>query len=231
MPRSVSWLNTTLPTSIGISSVGIPRIAMLPPWAMFASASRIAPALPDLPRTTSQPETHRVRAEVVSTGSAVAAVAADDVAFAAHEVAGLEIADVAADLQHRADEFVSDDERRLDRPRRPRIPRLDVEIRAADPGLPDRDPDVVDAHGRLRDVDQPEASAGRGFHEGTHQMSVPCRASRCREPGRPESGGQSLRGSSVQSTTGFSTEPIPSISQRTRSPGSRNTGGSRKTPT
>src|SRR4029079_16574933 len=28
------------------------------------------------------------------------------------------------------------------------------------------------------------------------------------------------RGSSVQSTTGFSTDPIPSISQRTRSPGS-----------
>src|SRR6185503_19085580 len=39
------------------------------------------------------------------------------------------------------------------------------------------------------------------------------------------------RGSSVQSTTGFSTDPIPSISQRTRSPGSRKIGGSRKTPT
>ena len=37
--------------------------------------------------------------------------------------------------------------------------------------------------------------------------------------------------SSVQSMTGFSTEPMPSISQRTRSPGWRKTGGSRKTPT
>ena len=37
--------------------------------------------------------------------------------------------------------------------------------------------------------------------------------------------------SSDQSMTGFSTEPIPSTSQRTRSPGSRKTGGSRKTPT
>ena len=36
---------------------------------------------------------------------------------------------------------------------------------------------------------------------------------------------------SVQSTIGFSTEPIPSTSTRTRSPGSRKTGGSRNTPT
>src|SRR4029077_5898888 len=37
--------------------------------------------------------------------------------------------------------------------------------------------------------------------------------------------------SSDQSTIGFSTQPIPSISQRARSPGRRKTGGSRKTPT
>jgi hypothetical protein len=41
--------------------------------------------------------------------------------------------------------------------------------------------------------------------------------------------GQAL--SSLQSMTGFSTEPIPSISHLARSPGSRKTGGSRKTPT
>ena len=37
--------------------------------------------------------------------------------------------------------------------------------------------------------------------------------------------------SSDQSMTGFSTVPMPSTSQRTQSPGSRKTGGSRKTPT
>ena len=98
-------------------------------------------------------EADRVRAEVPAAGPAVAAAAADDVALAADDVAGREVADVAADLEHLADELVADDERRLDRLLGPRIPVGDVEVGAADAGLVDADPDVVDADiGGFRDV-------------------------------------------------------------------------------
>ena len=70
---------------------------------------------------------------------------------------GREVGDVGADLDDLADELVADDERRLDRLRGPRVPRLDVEVRAADPRLVDPDQDVVDADGGHRDVAQLEA--------------------------------------------------------------------------
>ena len=76
-----------------------------------------------------------VSAEVPPPGQAVAAASADDVALAADEVAGREIGDVGASLHDAAHELVADDERRLDRPRRPGVPRLDVQVRAADAGL------------------------------------------------------------------------------------------------
>jgi hypothetical protein len=61
-------------------------------------------------------EADRVRAEVVAARPAVPAAPADDVALAADESPGWRVADVAADLEHLADELVADDERRLDRP-------------------------------------------------------------------------------------------------------------------
>src|SRR5438046_4256971 len=45
----------------------------------------------------------RVRAEVPPSGEAVPAAAADDVALAAHEVTGMEVRDVRADLFDRPD--------------------------------------------------------------------------------------------------------------------------------
>ena len=78
-------------------------------------------------------EPDRVGAQVPAAGQAVAAPAADDVALAADTRSPRpEVVDVAADLDDLADELVADDERRLDRLRRPRIPRLDVEVRPAD---------------------------------------------------------------------------------------------------
>src|SRR5450759_1128781 len=55
MPRSVSILKTISLTSSEISAVGIPRIAMRPPWAMLVMADRSAAALPDISRATSKP--------------------------------------------------------------------------------------------------------------------------------------------------------------------------------
>src|SRR5438094_577977 len=123
MPRSVSILKTISVTSRAMSSVGRPRMAMPPPWAMLAIAVRSAVA------TDAQAD--RVRAEVPPSGEAVPAAAADDVALAAHEVAGMEVRDVRPDLLDRPDEFVAHDEGRVDGAGRPGIPGLDVEVRAA----------------------------------------------------------------------------------------------------
>src|SRR5204862_5190386 len=65
---------------------------------------------------------------------------------------------------------------RLDRLRGPRIPRLDVEIRATDAGLPDPDQDVVDPDLGLRDRLEPEAGAGLGLHQREHLAASLARA-------------------------------------------------------
>ena len=90
------------------------------------------------------PEADRMGAQVAPACEAVPAQAADDVTLARDEVAGMEVVHVAADLDDLADELVADDERRLDRARRPRVPRLDVQVRAADAGLAHAHDDVVD---------------------------------------------------------------------------------------
>ena len=87
-------------------------------------------------RLTPTPE--RVRAEMAAAGQAVAAASADDVAFAADDVAGLKIGDVGADLDDFADEFVADDHRHGDGLLRPLVPLVDVQVGAADAGASGR---------------------------------------------------------------------------------------------
>ena len=91
-------------------------------------------------------EPDRAGAEVAAAGQAVPAAAADDVALTRHQVARLEVVDVAADLDDLADELVADDQRRDDRAAGPRVPRLDMQVRAADAGAVHADQHVVDAH-------------------------------------------------------------------------------------
>ena len=198
-------------------------------WTALPNGSKIAatsssiarPVVPDVGHrqrdvlgeraVAPDPEADRVGAQVAPAGQAVAAAAAHDVTLARHEVARVEVGHVAADLDDLADELVADDERRLDRPGGPRIPRLDVEVGAADARLVDADQDVVDADGRHRDVAQLEARAGGGLDQGEHRVPAMPSTSSARR--------SSASSTSVQSMTGFSTEPMPSISQRTRSPG------------
>ena len=110
-----------------------------------------------------------VRAEVAVAGQAVTAASADHVALAADDVAGMEVADVAADLHDLAHELVADHERRPDGPLGPGVPGGDVQVRAADAGLAHLDEDVVDAHGGLRHLGQLQAGAGLRLHEGEHR--------------------------------------------------------------
>ena len=109
-----------------------------------------------------------VRAQVAPAGQAVAAASADDVAFAAHEVSGREVGNVRAHLHHLAHELVADHERRLDGLRGPRVPGLDVEVRAADPRLVDADQHVVDADGRVGPFPELQARSLGGLDQGEH---------------------------------------------------------------
>ena len=55
MPVMVSMLKITSRQLIAISSVGMPSMAILPPWLMLCSMSRNALALPDISSPTSNP--------------------------------------------------------------------------------------------------------------------------------------------------------------------------------
>ena len=75
------------------------------------------------------------------------------------------------DLDDLADELVPDHERHRDRLLRPRVPRVDVQVGAADAGLADADQDVVDPDLRLRHVLEPEPRLGSRFDERSHSPS------------------------------------------------------------
>jgi len=64
---------------------------------------------------------------------------------------------------------VSNHERRLAPPLRPRIPVVDVHVRAADAGAPDADQDLVFADAGLLDILQLKAGCGGLFDERFHE--------------------------------------------------------------
>ena len=64
------------------------------------------------------------------------------------------------------------DHRHRDRLLRPGVPRVDVEVGAADAGLAHADQDVVDPDLRLGDVLEPEARLGPRFDERLHDSAI-----------------------------------------------------------
>ena len=94
----------------------------------------------------------RVLAEMPAAGQAISAAAADDVPFAADDVAEVEILDVGADRDDPADELMPDDQRHGNRLLRPGVPVVNVDVGAADARAIDLDQHVVDAdlgHGHV----------------------------------------------------------------------------------
>ena len=105
---------------------------------------------------------------MAAAGEAVAAAAADHVAFAADDVAGEEVGHIGPDLDDPADELVADRHGDGDGFLRPLVPLVDVDVGAADPGPQHLDQDVVDAdRGRL-DVFQPQAGLAPALHQCFH---------------------------------------------------------------
>ena len=98
---------------------------------------------------------HCVRAERPASGHAVATAPADDMPLGADELAGVDRGDILPELDDLADELVADDQSGLDRVLGPLVPRVDVEIGAADAGAEDADQDLSRTRLRLRHVLQP----------------------------------------------------------------------------
>ena len=87
-----------------------------------------------------------VAAQMPASCQAVAAMAADDVAFAADDFAGKEVYDVGPDLDDFADELMADDQWQKDSSLCPGIPLIDVQVGPADPSLIYPDEYVIDTN-------------------------------------------------------------------------------------
>src|SRR5690606_26897245 len=129
------------------------------------------------PRPPLFPYTTLFRSKVTTPGHAVAAAAADDVAFARDDHAGLVVVDVVANLDDFADEFVADDHRHRDRLLRPLIPFIDVDVGAADRGPLHADLHIVGARLRLRHIFQPKPTFGLAFDQRFQRPLPRCRSS------------------------------------------------------
>src|SRR4051812_26190034 len=114
----------------------------------------------------------RVWADVRVAGAAEQAPPIDDVSFRGHTIAFPDVGHQRADLHHFARELVADDERWLAAPARPRIPLVNVDVRAAAPGATPANQFFVLANRRLSDVLQCEPRSRRFFHERFHARSL-----------------------------------------------------------
>src|SRR5579875_1369021 len=110
----------------------------------------------------------RVLAQMTAPGQAIATAAANDVALAADDLAGVEVGDVGADSHNLADELVADDHRYRNGFPCPVIPFPDVDIGATNASAPDADQHIIDADFRRRYVFEPQAWFRFAFDEGFH---------------------------------------------------------------
>ena len=112
----------------------------------------------------------RVRAKMTPAGETIAAMSADDVAFAGDEIARRKTLHAIADAFDHADEFMADDHRHRDRFLRPRVPVINVNVGAADRCFLNPDENVVAADFRHRDFLQPESRLALAFHQRLHRL-------------------------------------------------------------
>mmetsp|Transcript_59741 Transcript_59741/g.134370 ORF Transcript_59741/g.134370 Transcript_59741/m.134370 type:complete len:248 (-) Transcript_59741:59-802(-) len=110
----------------------------------------------------------RAPAEVPDASTAVPAVAADDVALAAHAVAHLEALHALADLHDRASELVTDGHALRYRLLRPLVPVVDVHVSAADRRSIHLDEHIVVAGPGHRLAVHPDPSLGLGLRKRLH---------------------------------------------------------------
>ena len=126
-------------------------------------------------------------ADVRLAGAAEQAGEIGDVSLGRDAVAGAYRAHGVADGHDRPHELVPDDDRRLDARLRPLVPRIDVEIGAADAGLLDADQYVGRADRRHRHVGKEKPGPGPGLTSACIDEAMTARYSP--DPAKPPRGG------------------------------------------
>jgi len=114
------------------------------------------------------PDPHGVGAEVPATREAVAAVTANNMPFARDELAQRKPSHARTDIGHGADIFMTNDERRLDGPLRPRVPLINMNIRSTNRGFLNFDQHIIQARRGHGYFGHDEAGSGRGLNDGAH---------------------------------------------------------------
>ena len=109
-----------------------------------------------------------VVAQMPPAGHAVAAMPANHVPLAAHQLADAEVTDVFADLNDFADELMPHHERHRHGFAGPVVPFVNVQIGAADAGAVHLDEDVIGRHPGLRHVLEPKSLSRLFFNECLH---------------------------------------------------------------
>ena len=116
-------------------------------------------------------DTLGIAAQVSLTGQAGPAAAADVVALTRDELADLQIIDLGTELDDLTAELVSEDQRGVHRLGSPSVPRVDVDVGAADPTAQHLDDDIVRARGRVGNVNEFKPRFRPGLRQGLHGPS------------------------------------------------------------
>jgi hypothetical protein len=106
--------------------------------------------------------------QMAATGQAIATMTADNVTFAANQVAGKEVRYIRTDFDNGADEFVPDNHRYRDGFLGPRVPIVDVQVGAADSRAIDLDQHIVDADCGPGNILKPQARFWLTFDQRFH---------------------------------------------------------------
>jgi hypothetical protein len=112
----------------------------------------------------------RVRTQVLLAGAAVAADAADDMAFGRDALPQCIPAHARTHVDDAADELVADDQTRLDHALRPLVPLVDVQVGAADRGLFELDEHLVRPDLGQRHLLHPDALGGLALDQRLHRL-------------------------------------------------------------
>ena len=114
----------------------------------------------------------RVLADMAVARAALEAMPADDVSFGGDELTDPQARDAIPEPLNLTGELVTHHDGRLDATLRPRIPIGDVEIGAADAGMPDGDQHFAGARGRLGHGLHGQSGRALFLHDGLHVLGI-----------------------------------------------------------
>jgi hypothetical protein len=125
-------------------------------------------------------DTSGVNAEMAPSGSTVATPSTYQVALTAYQIANRNIADARTDLDHFPAELMAHGYGWLESLPGPLVPRLDVQIGAADARRFDSDEHIARFDGGYRDIHQLKAWPGFDFPQRPHMshFCTPCQRPR-----------------------------------------------------